>query len=289
MINRFVAVIAADKDQPGRLYAKTGEYLEGRIIASEKASWNVDKSVTLNCTGTVSVYRGTPLQLIATLAPEKAMAKLTWKSSKSRYATVDANGLVTPLRRGTTIISVTTDNGKQASFKLKVLNLPKAKKVTLSHSGTVILNVGETLQLSGTVAPAEANQKLSWWSSKKRVASVSGAGMVTALKRGTTTITAKADGKRARLKVRVIDPRIPEAVVMNHMGTVTLHVGETLRLESAVWPATAQTVLTYKTSRKRVASVDGFGLVTALKRGTATITVRTSNGKKARVRIKVVN
>lgn len=49
MINRFVTVVAADKDQPGRLYAKTGEYLEGRIIASEKADWNVDKSVTISC------------------------------------------------------------------------------------------------------------------------------------------------------------------------------------------------------------------------------------------------
>ena len=49
LINRFAEVVSADMEQPGRLYAKSGEYLEGRIILSEKSEWNVDKSVTLRC------------------------------------------------------------------------------------------------------------------------------------------------------------------------------------------------------------------------------------------------
>ena len=43
-----------------------------------------------------------------------------------------------------------------------------------------------------------------------------------------------------------------------------------------------------RSSRKRVASVDETGVVRALRRGKATITVKTANGKKARVKIKVV-
>lgn len=49
LINRFAAVVAADIEQPGRLYAQSGEFLEGRIIVSQKTDWNIDKSVTLNC------------------------------------------------------------------------------------------------------------------------------------------------------------------------------------------------------------------------------------------------
>lgn len=260
-----------------------------RSAVSVQAKPVPPESVSLGTSGTVTVYRNATLQLSAGFAPANAMAKLTWKSSKTKYATVDQNGLVTPVRKGTSIISVVTDNGKQASVKVKVLNPPKAKKVTLSASGTVILKVGETLQLSGTVEPAEAEQHLNWYTSKKRVASVSGAGMVMALARGTATITARStSGKKARLKVQVIDPSIPESVALNYKGTVTLKAGQTLQLAATVFPDTAQTALTWVSSRKRVAAVDAGGLVTALKPGSATITVKTDNGKKARVKVKVV-
>lgn len=260
-----------------------------RSAVSVQAKPVPPESVSLGTSGTVTVYRNATLQLSAGFAPANAMAKLTWKSSKTKYATVDQNGLVTPVRKGTSIISVVTDNGKQASVKVKVLNPPKAKKVTLSASGTVILKVGETLQLSGTVEPAEAEQHLNWYTSKKRVASVSGAGMVMALARGTATITARStSGKKARLKVQVIDPSIPESVALNYKGTVTLKAGQTLQLAATVFPDTAQTALTWVSSRKRVAAVDAGGLVTALKPGSATITVKTDNGKKARMKVKVV-
>ena len=49
LINRFVSVVSADTDTPGRMYAKSGEYLEGRIVVSDKTAWTIDKSVTLSC------------------------------------------------------------------------------------------------------------------------------------------------------------------------------------------------------------------------------------------------
>ena len=280
--------VSVDADYYYQVYAHDASRTS-RSAVSVLAKPVPPEAVTLNYTGTVTVYRNATLQLSAAFAPANAMAKLTWKSSKSKYATVDANGLVTPVRRGTTVISVTTDNGKQASVKVKVVNPPKPKRVTLNLSGTMVLNLGETLQLSAVIAPAEADQKLTWRTSKRRVASVTAQGLVTALKPGTATITAKAsNGKRARLKVKVVDPLAPASVTLNYTGTVTLHVGEGLRLVPTVLPDTAQTTLTYTSSRRRVASVDATGAVTALRRGYATVTVRTANGKRARVRIKVV-
>lgn len=49
LINYFVSVVSADMDVPGKLYAKSGEYLEGRITVSNKSAWNIDKNVTLQC------------------------------------------------------------------------------------------------------------------------------------------------------------------------------------------------------------------------------------------------
>ncbi len=280
--------VSADRDYYYQVYGHTADRTSRAAVAVQARPIEPD-SVSLSESGTVTVYRNQTLRLTASFAPAKAMSRLTWKSSKKKYATVDANGLVTPVKKGTTVISVTTENGKQASVKVKVVNPPKAKKVTLNYSGTVVLNVGQTLQLTGTVLPAEAEQKLTWRTSRSRIASVSGAGMATALKVGTATITAKSvSGKKARLKIKVVDPYAAKSVVLDRKGTVTLHVGETLKLTATVLPSTARTTIAWASSRKRVAAVDATGTVTALRRGSATITVRTANGKKARVKIKVV-
>ncbi len=260
-----------------------------RSAVSVEARRIEPESVALNHSGTVKLYRNAQLQLNAVFAPAGASAALTWKTSKAKYATVDGNGLVTAVKNGTTIISVTTDNGRQASVKVKVISPPKAKKVNLNVGGTVTLNVGDTLQLYGSVEPIEADQAITWKTSRKKVAGVTASGLVTALAAGKATITAKARGKSAKVKVVVVDPFAPTGVALSATGTVTMKVGETLVLGATLAPDTARTVLTWKTSAKRVAAVDGNGVVTALRRGSATITVRTANGKRAKVRIKVVN
>ena len=260
-----------------------------RSAVSVEARRIEPESVALNHSGTVKLYRNAQLQLNAVFAPAGASAALTWKTSKAKYATVDGNGLVTAVKNGTTIISVTTDNGRQASVKVKVISPPKAKKVNLNVGGTVTLNVGDTLQLYGSVEPIEADQAITWRTSRKKVAGVTASGLVTALAAGKATITAKARGKSAKVKVVVVDPFAPTGVALSATGTVTMKVGETLVLGATLAPDTARTVLTWKTSAKRVAAVDGNGVVTALRRGSATITVRTANGKRAKVRIKVVN
>jgi len=90
------------------------------------------------------------------------------------------------------------------------------------------------------------------------------------------------------VKVQVVDPKKAAAVELSQSGTIELSVGQTLQLEAAVLPATAETTLSWTTSSKKVATVDENGLVTAVKKGSATITVKTANGKKDTVKIKVV-
>ena len=52
-------------------------------------------------------------------------------------------------------------------------------------------------------------------------------------------------------------------------------------------PAKSTDTLKWSSSNKKVAKVDKYGKVTAVKKGTATITVKTSSGKKAACRITV--
>ena len=245
--------------------------------------------VELGLDGTATIDINQPLQLHATVTPQTDKTILTWTSSHYKIATVDDNGLVTPLAKGTTTISVNTNGGARASVTLNIVDLYAPTAVALNYKGTVVLNKGDPLPLVATMTPANALSPLSWFSSRSKYVSVDGNGVVTALKEGKATITVRTrNKKKATVKIQVVDPWKPTGVSLNYTGTVTLHVGETLRLQAGLAPSTARTELTWKTSSARRASVDGSGLVTALKPGKVTITVKTANGKKARVSIKIV-
>ena len=133
--------------------------------------------------------------------------KITWKSSNKKIATVNSKGKVTVKKKaGTVTITAKAPNGKKASVKLKVSK--KAVKVTkVKITGKKTMKVKKSQTLKAVAAPATAaNQKVTWKSSNKKVATVNSKGKVTAKKKGTVTITATArDGskKKASIKIKV--------------------------------------------------------------------------------------
>ncbi|MGN0503082.1 MAG: Ig-like domain-containing protein [Ruminococcus sp.] len=69
--------------------------------------------------------------------------------------------------------------------------------------------------------------------------------------------------------------------------SLTLGVGETYKLKASVSPSGADQSCTWSSSNSSVVSVDGSGKVTAKKTGTASITVKTYNGKTAQCKVTV--
>ena len=233
---------------------------------------------------------GESVQLNVRFSPEGSSAALEWRSKNSKIASIDENGVVTGKKLGTTTLYVESENGLEDSLKVKVVEPDVVAAVILSRSGTVTLNLGDTLQLDAALSPSTAESKLKWSSSAGKYAKVDADGLVTAKKVGTATITVKADnGKKDTVKIKVVDPNIADKVVLEESGTITLGIGEELQLNAAVEPATAETELKWSSSNTKYAKVDADGLVTAKKIGTATITVKTDNGKKDTVKIKVVD
>ncbi len=98
--------------------------------------------------------------------------------------------------------------------------------VTLSQKGTVTLSVGETMQMTATVTP---NAAVVWSSRKESVATVDATGKVTAHREGTTTITARASGKTAKVKVKVVDPNKPTGIKIGQGQAAAVDVGDTLQ------------------------------------------------------------
>ena len=237
--------------------------------------------------GTATVNIGKQLQLVPTFATKEGWTVKKYRSSSRRVASVTDEGLVTAKKAGKATITVTTKNGKSATLKVEVQDPTVPKKISIREKASVKL--GSTLQLVATVSPDTAVSDLKWKTSNRRVATVTQSGLVKPVKAGVVYITVKtANDKSARVKVTVVDPTVPTKVVLSPSGTTKLKVDATLQLVATMSPDTAVSELKWSSSNKRIAKVSSDGLVTALKKGTATITVRTKKGgKSARVKIKV--
>ena len=145
-----------------------------------------------------TLTEGEDLTLTMTTNPENADRNLiSWSSSKPSVATVDNTGKVTAVAPGTATITATANDGSGVSASCEVTvekKIVTVSSITLSQT-TATLTEGETLVLTATVTPEDADDKsISWSSSNPIVATVDNTGKVTAVAPGTSaTITATAN------------------------------------------------------------------------------------------------
>jgi Bacterial surface proteins containing Ig-like domains len=167
------------------------------------------QSVSLDKT-TLDLNVGENATLVATVLPENADDKtVTWTSSNTAVATVDATGKVTAVAAGEAVITVTTtDGGKTATCTVTVTNPAVPVQSVSLDKTTLDLNVGENATLVATVLPENADDKtVTWSSSNTTVATVDATGKVTAVAAGEAVITVTTtDGsKTATCTVKVND------------------------------------------------------------------------------------
>lgn len=130
---------------------------------------------------------GETRQLSATVAPENATdTRVTWVSSDTSVATVDAGGVVTARAAGlgVFITAVTSDGHHEASANVGVdpsATVVPVEGVKVTPQSVVMIVVGETRQLTATVGPETATDKaVTWESTDTSVATVDATGLVTA-------------------------------------------------------------------------------------------------------------
>jgi len=130
--------------------------------------------ITIAGNATRNLTAGQTLQLSATVTPATATNhNVTWSSSNTAVATVNANGLVTARAGGTTTITVRTADGNRTAQVTVNVTAPviAVTGVTIAGSATRNLTAGQTLQLSATVTPSNAtNRNVTWSSSNTAVA-----------------------------------------------------------------------------------------------------------------------
>ena len=237
----------------------------------------------VSVTSTATIYAGSKKTLKASVAPADANNQnVTWSSSNTAVAKVDAKGVVTAVKAGTAVITVKSAEGNHTAkctvtVKQHVTSIEVNKKELSLTSGTAA-------QLVVTVKPADATEKgYTFTSSDEKVATVSETGLIKALSSGTAVITVKSkeNNKTAKCTVTVIEPVKDMQLTVSEM---TLYTGKSKSIEVKLQPETATVkTVTFTSSDAKIAKVDKNGLVTGVSAGEATITV-TADGNKEIIR-----
>ena len=128
-------------------------------------------------------------------------------------------------------------------------------------------------------------ETIKYSSSNTKIATVDSSGKVTAKAYGTAKINVTAIGRTKTFTVTV--KKVPTKITLSSTKK-TLGIGEKYTLSVKLSPGGSYYGgITYKSSNTKVATVNSSGKITAKKKGTAYITVKTVNGKTAKIKITV--
>ncbi|HZI22534.1 MAG TPA: Ig-like domain-containing protein [Gemmatimonadales bacterium] len=282
-------------------YKAGGQTGQFKVVAKDPASGLSDSATTivtataapvasvvvLPATATTSLGGTTQFVAIPLDASGTALGGrvVTWASSNSAIATVDASGLATGVAAGSATITATSEGQSgSATLTVSAVTVPVASVSVSPASASVA--AGQTVQLTATPQDANGNaltgRTITWASGTTSVATVSGSGLVTGVAAGSATITATSEGKSGSSAITVTAVTVPVASVTVSPASASVAAGQTVQLTATPKDANGNALtgrtITWGSGNTSVATVSSSGLVTGVTGGSATITA-TSEGK----------
>ena len=232
------------------------------------------------------------LEAIITPSTANVFRNLSWSAEDPKIVTVtkrksdlqedkEVKADVTGLENGSTIVTVRTENGLEASCKVIVET--KIIGITVSPASAVI-EVGETVQFEATKKPSiGTTEGVTWRSENESVATVDQNGLVTGVGNGVVKIKVKSSSGLIHQSVTVTVQTSPTGISMKDSLALDLSTKVSDTLQATITPSTANVnkEITWKSDNTGIATVDGNGKVTAVGNGTTKITATTANGKSA--------
>ncbi|MDD6324529.1 MAG: Ig-like domain-containing protein [Lachnospiraceae bacterium] len=216
---------------------------------------------------------------VSNLAAGDSVASYT--SSNTKLFTVNGSGKLTAKKKtGSAKLTVTLASGYSRTVTVTVQKAAVRTTKLTGLAKKMTLEKGKKATLSPVVTPFTSRQKVTYTSSNKKVATVSAKGVIVAKKSGTAKITVKSGNKKFVVTVTV--PKTPTTAITGVPATVSVKKGKTYTLKAKAAPKGSEEKLTYTSSNKKVATVSKSGKIKGVKKGTATITV-----KSGKVSVKV--
>lgn len=182
-------------------------------------------------------------------------------------------------KTGTAKVAVYLASGKKATAKVTVQkSTVKTEKITATKKLT--LKKGETykkLASSVVLTPITSQEKITYSTSNKSVATVNYKGVIEAKKPGTAKITIKSGNQEAVVVVKVAG--IKTTKLTGVPASQTVKKGKTFTINAKATPKDTDDKIIYKSSNEKIATVSSKGVVKGISKGTATITVQSGSKK----------
>lgn len=253
-----------------------------------------------------TVFEGEELQLVLNREGDCAEdGTLTFKSSNKKVATVDENGVVQGLSKGTVTITATLKGAKRSwTAQLSVTVARRVESIEVTNTSlkvydswdpivagaldpsfpdpnmpVLLVRKGKSITIAATCSPSTAtNRRWKMTTSDDTVVRVSG-----------TNMTGRSEGECIITVESVQNPEVSvsyRALVVNPVTRVrvsgdvkTVYIGESLVLNADITPAAATIQhVVWSSDRPDNASVDEFGVVTGVSKGSAVITAKAADG-----------
>ena len=129
------------------------------------------------------------MQATVTVEPAELADQLTWKTGDASIATVDENGVVTPVKEGHTSLLALAPDGARGKAMITVWSGPK--ELTLTADGEAAVGGTVAVTAADETGAAVDAATLTWSSSDETVATVDETGTVTVVAAGEAVITAE--------------------------------------------------------------------------------------------------
>lgn len=271
-------------DETGTVTAlSAGEAVIEAVCGSFSAQVKVQvdipiSSVTLDKTS-VTIEKGESDTLTVSYEPLDTTHDVTaqWSSGDTSVATVDETGTVTAVGVGSTTITVTID-GHEASCEVTV----KRSMISIGlDTKRISLVEGESQKIGILYYPYDTtDNRAGTWSYNGNIMDITSDGKVTAKKAGSGVIVLEVNGFKAACEIEVLPYIYVETVSVNKTELFLNESHSSEKLTASYSPNNAMnaTVGKWESSNPKVVKVSEDGTVTALRSGTATITV--TIGKK---------
>lgn len=235
--------------------------------------------------------------LHATIRPSYATyTSVTWSSSDPKVATVDSNGVVTPLSPGAATITVTTaDQAMTASSKVSVVEA--AKLIGLKASEKAVLlkpNKSSSIRVyaiysNGIEKDITKDRAVKYSTSSKTKATVT-AGVIKAGKtEGTEKITVTYRGQKVKIPVRISKLQVTKVELQPSTLEIALKQEKHLQVTATLSNKKTEKVTelaTWLVSDETVVEIDENGKLTAIAPGTVTVTAK-YGGKSSKMTVEV--
>jgi uncharacterized protein YjdB len=277
-----VAVVTVSGSGPSATITAVGSGSTTVTATAGGVSGSTNVTVTpvvrsLTISPTVSVTVGQTVRPTVVIAADPgATQTLQYTSSATGIATVASDGTIAGVSPGTATVTIASLAFPNVTTTTTVtVSFPVVRSITITPANSLVF-AGQTRTLTATLdVDAGTSTAVTWSSTPPAVATVSSAGVVTALLAGTATITATSVANPGVSGTTTVVISTPTVRSVTLPPSASIAQGRTQQITPTVnADPGANTALNWTTGDAAIASVNSGGLITANAPGVTTLRVQ---------------